>query len=285
MQPTLVGIAGFPDGGSLNGATFAAFDTATAQDLFLDGEDAYNDVWVTAEDGVSQEELRDAVEPVLPDGIEAVTGDAAADEAASDLLEAISFITTFLLIFAGIALVVGAFLIVNTFSILVAQRSRELALLRALGASRRQVTRSVLLEAFVLGRPRLDDRARARRAARDAAARAVRAVRPRPVGAAADLLPADRRGVVRRRGRGHHGRGLPAGPADVADRAGAGHARRHRAAGVVAAPTAAARRRRSAWSAPCLLALGLFTDVPRAGWFVGAGILLDAARRQPRRAR
>ena len=63
MQPTLVGIAGFPDGGSLNGATFAAFDTATAQDLFLDGEDAFNDVWVTAEDGVSQQELRDAVEP------------------------------------------------------------------------------------------------------------------------------------------------------------------------------------------------------------------------------
>ena len=62
-----------------------------------------------------------------------------------------SFLTTFLLIFAGISLVVGAFLIVNTFSILVAQRSRELALLRALGASKKQVTRSVLLEALVLG--------------------------------------------------------------------------------------------------------------------------------------
>ena len=72
-------------------------------------------------------------------------------EAASDLLEAISFITTFLLIFAGISLVVGAFLIINTFSILVAQRSRELALLRALGASKRQVMWSVQLEAFVLG--------------------------------------------------------------------------------------------------------------------------------------
>src|SRR5690606_25675020 len=67
------------------------------------------------------------------------------------LLKAVSFLTTFLLIFAGISLVVGAFLIVNTFSILVAQRSRELALFRALGASRRQVTSSVLLEAFVLG--------------------------------------------------------------------------------------------------------------------------------------
>ena len=89
--------------------------------------------------------------PPLPDGFEAVTGDKAADDAASDLVEAISFISTFLLIFAGISLVVGSFLIVNTFSILVAQRSRELALLRAIGASRRQVTRSVLFEAVVLG--------------------------------------------------------------------------------------------------------------------------------------
>ncbi|WP_426246101.1 ABC transporter permease [Nocardioides sp. LHG3406-4] len=151
LNPVLVGIADFEQGGSLNGATYAAFDTRTAQQVFLGGEDAYTDLWVTAEDGVSQEELRDAVAPRLPDGLEAVTGDVAADENASDLVEAISFLTTFLLIFAGIALVVGAFLIVNTFSILVAQRSRELALLRALGASRRQVTGSVLLESFVLG--------------------------------------------------------------------------------------------------------------------------------------
>ena len=150
LTPTLVGIATFADGGSTNGATLTIFDTKTAQDLFLDGKDAFNDAWVTA-DGVSQEELRDDVARVLPDGYEAVTGDAAADEAASDLMKAISFISTFLLIFAGISLVVGSFLIVNTFSILVAQRSRELALLRALGASRRQVTRSVLFEALVLG--------------------------------------------------------------------------------------------------------------------------------------
>ena len=151
LTPKLVGILDFPEGGSLNGATFAAFDTPTAQDLFLEGEDAYTDIWVTADDGVSQTELRDAVSERLPDGTEAVTGDTAADEAASDLLEAISFLRTFLLIFAGISLVVGAFLIVNTFSILVAQRSRELALLRALGASKRQVTRSVLFEAFLVG--------------------------------------------------------------------------------------------------------------------------------------
>jgi putative ABC transport system permease protein len=151
LTPRLVGIADFEHGGSLNGASLSIFDTPTAQDLFLDGKDAYTDVWVTAKDGVSQEELRDQVAAQLPQDVEAVTGDDAADESASELLKAITFLTTFLLIFAGIALVVGAFLIVNTFSILVAQRSRELALLRALGASKRQVTWSVQLEAFVLG--------------------------------------------------------------------------------------------------------------------------------------
>ena len=151
LQPRLVGIADFPGGGSLNGATAAIFDTASAQKLFLDGRDAFNDAWVTAKPGVSEQDLRDQVAKVLPKGVEAVTGDKAADQAASALLKAISFLTVFLLVFAAIALVVGSFLIVNTFSMLVAQRSRELALFRALGASRRQVTRSVLFEAFVVG--------------------------------------------------------------------------------------------------------------------------------------
>jgi len=151
VQPTLVGLAGFREGGSLNGATYAAFDTPTAQDLFLDGQDAFNVIWVTARDGVSQKELTKQAKAVLPDGYEAVTGDAAAKESAGPLLEGIDFLTTFLLIFAGIALVVSSYIIVNTFSILVAQRSRELALLRALGASKRQVIRSVQLEAFAVG--------------------------------------------------------------------------------------------------------------------------------------
>jgi putative ABC transport system permease protein len=151
LQPEVVGLVDFADGGSLNGATLTVFDTDSAQQLFLDGKDAYTDVWVTAEDGTSQTELRDQVAEVLPDDLEAITGDDAADESGNQLLEAVSFITTFLLIFAGIALVVGAFLIANTFSILVAQRSRELALLRALGASQRQVIRSVLAEAAVVG--------------------------------------------------------------------------------------------------------------------------------------
>lgn len=151
LTPTLVGIADFTDGGSLNGASVTVFDTPTAQQLFLKGEDAFTDIWITAADGTSQEELRDTVLAALPEALEAVTGDEASEETASVLREAIGFIQTFLLVFAAISLVVGSFLIVNTFSILVAQRSRELALLRALGASRGQVLRSVLAEAFVLG--------------------------------------------------------------------------------------------------------------------------------------
>ncbi|MCW2853896.1 MAG: hypothetical protein JWM84_3560, partial [Nocardioides sp.] len=115
------------------------------------GRDEFDTIWVTREDGVSQEELRAEVAALLPAGYEAVTGDAEAKEQADLLLDAISFLTIFLLIFAGISLVVGTYIIVNTFSILVAQRSRELALLRALGASKRQVVRSVQLEALVLG--------------------------------------------------------------------------------------------------------------------------------------
>lgn len=149
IRATLVGIATM-DGG-LAGASLSIFDTDEARRLFMEGKDTYTDIWVTAADGTTQAELRDAVAAQLPPGVEAVTGDSAAKAAASDVQEALGFITTFLLIFAGVALVVGSFLIINTFSILVAQRSRELALFRALGSTRRQVARSVLFEATVIG--------------------------------------------------------------------------------------------------------------------------------------
>ena len=149
--PELVGLAGFRDGASLNGATILIWETRAAQKLFHDGKRVYDSVWLSTAPGVSQNELKAAVTPLLPKGYDAQTGDASAKRAATVLLDVLSFITTFLLVVAGIALVVGSFLIVNTFSMLVAQRSRELALLRALGASRRQVTTSVLVEAFVIG--------------------------------------------------------------------------------------------------------------------------------------
>jgi len=150
LKANMVGIGKF-GGGGLAGASLTTFDLKTAQQLFEGGKDVYNGIWVTAKDGVSQAELRDRVKPLLPVGAEAVTGDKAADESASAINQSLSFISTFLLVFAGVSLVVGTFLIINTFSILVAQRSRELALFRALGASRRQVSRSVLFEALVIG--------------------------------------------------------------------------------------------------------------------------------------
>jgi putative ABC transport system permease protein len=150
FEATLVGYAEFT-GGGLAGASLVFFDTRTAQDLFLSGKDAYTSIGLTAEDGVSQQQLVDAVRPLLPKEAEAITGKKAADEIKSIVNTVLGFLNTFLLIFAAIALVVGTFLIINTFSILVAQRSRELALLRALGASRPQVTRSVLVEAATVG--------------------------------------------------------------------------------------------------------------------------------------
>ncbi|MEO8518629.1 MAG: FtsX-like permease family protein [Dermatophilaceae bacterium] len=150
VKATMVGVVKF-GGGGIVGATLTTFDIRTAQQLFQGGKDVYNDIWVTARNGVSQSELRDRVQAALPPGVEALTGDKAADEAASQIDKALSFISTFLLVFAGVSLVVGSFLIINTFSILVAQRSRELALFRALGASRRQIARSVLFEALVVG--------------------------------------------------------------------------------------------------------------------------------------
>lgn len=150
VSATLVGYAEFA-GGGLAGATMVFFDTHTAQDLFLGGKDAYTSIELTAEDGISQQQLVDNVRPLLPGDAEAITGQQQADEFKSIVDTVLGYLNTFLLVFAAIALVVGSFLIVNTFSILVAQRSRELAILRALGATRRQVARSVLAEAIMVG--------------------------------------------------------------------------------------------------------------------------------------
>ncbi|MEQ6899608.1 FtsX-like permease family protein [Nocardioides sp. YIM 152588] len=146
---TLVGTGEF-NGGGTAGATLMVFSTQGAQDLFLEGRDEYNQITLTAAEGVTQEELVAAADTVVPGGWEAVTGDQVADESQQAIGQFLDIISTFLLVFAIIAVIVGGFIIVNTFTILVAQRSRELALLRALGAARRQVTTSVLLEAVVL---------------------------------------------------------------------------------------------------------------------------------------
>lgn len=147
----LVGTAEFTGGGSLAGATLVFFDTETAQEIFLGGENVFNTVAVTGEENISNQQLANAVEEVIPDNLEAITGEESAEEVQEVIGIALGFVNTFLLIFAAISLVVGTFLIINTFAILVAQRSKELALLRALGASRKQITRSVLFEALAIG--------------------------------------------------------------------------------------------------------------------------------------
>ena len=147
----VAGIMRYADGkASLGGETYVMFTTGTAQRV-LDVPGQYTDIQVAARDGVSQAELRDRVAAALPAGTEAITGQQFADEQASDIKQGLGFFNTFLLVFAGVALFVGAFIIFNTFSILIAQRTRELALMRALGASRRQVTRSVLFESVLVG--------------------------------------------------------------------------------------------------------------------------------------
>ena len=111
----------------------------------------FDEIAVKAKEGVARPELVAQLQRVLPQGIEAVTSDVAAEQQAGDVKEALGFFNVFLLAFAAVSLFVGSFIIFNTFTIIVAQRLRELALLRALGASRKQVTRSVLAEALIVG--------------------------------------------------------------------------------------------------------------------------------------
>ncbi|HEY9437429.1 MAG TPA: ABC transporter permease [Streptomyces sp.] len=146
----LVGVFTTEDGAVNAGGSLVLFDTPAAQTLYLrPGE--FQDVTITAEAGASDKRLLDAVKPLLPENADAQTGAVLADRQAKQIEDGLKNLNTMLLAFAAIALFVGVFLIANTFTMLVAQRTRELALMRAVGASRRQVKRSVLLEAGVVG--------------------------------------------------------------------------------------------------------------------------------------
>jgi len=147
---TLVGTVGFGDNDSILGATLAGFDLHTAQ-LVLGKPGQVDEVDVRAEPGVGAAELRSRIAEVLPAGTEAVTGEQAADEGVEQTREALGIFTTVLLVFAGVALLVGSFVIWNTFNVLVAQRRRTVALMRAVGATRRQVLGGVLVEAALVG--------------------------------------------------------------------------------------------------------------------------------------
>jgi putative ABC transport system permease protein len=149
-QFTVVGVSTMDRGDNLAGATLAEFEPRTAQEV-LDLEGSYTSINVWAEDGVDHDALVDRLETALPAGLGAITAAAWADELMASIDEALGFFTTMFGIFAAVALVVGAFIIANTFSITVLQRTREFALLRSLGASRRQVVGSVVGEAVVVG--------------------------------------------------------------------------------------------------------------------------------------
>ena len=146
---TVTGLARFGGVDSIGGATIAVFDIPTARTVL--GKTGFDAIQVATKPGVSQAQVQREIAPLLPAAAEIKTGDEQAQSDKAVISEAITFIRGFLLAFGGIALFVGAFVIFNTLSITVAQRSRELATLRTLGASRRQVLRSVIAEAGIIG--------------------------------------------------------------------------------------------------------------------------------------
>ncbi len=156
-EATLTGIVDM--GASMAGASIVFFDEPTAAAAFApDG--TVSTISVLAEDGVGEQELADRITAALDSSadaatgtspVEVVTGESVRDEAREDIASQLGFIETFLLVFAGISLFVGGFIIANTFAMTVRQRQRELALLRAVGASPLQVFASILVQAAVIG--------------------------------------------------------------------------------------------------------------------------------------
>jgi putative ABC transport system permease protein len=147
---TIVGIVKFAGSQSFGGAGIAILTLPEAQRI-TDEQGRYGQIKVAAVSGVGPATLRDRIRAVLPRTVTVRTGEQQAAKETSDLEENLGFLRTFLLIFAYVALFVGAFIIFNTFSITVAQRTREFGLLRTLGASRRQILRAVVFEGVLLG--------------------------------------------------------------------------------------------------------------------------------------
>jgi putative ABC transport system permease protein len=147
---TIAGIVKFADVSSLGGATMAVFSLPTAQQLFHK-QGRYDTIDVAAAHGVTPRQLVSEIRPLLPANAQVKTGQQQAQQATKDTSGFLNIFQDFLLAFGGVALFVGSFVIANTLSITIAQRTRELATMRTLGATGRQVLRSVLLEALVIG--------------------------------------------------------------------------------------------------------------------------------------
>jgi putative ABC transport system permease protein len=147
---TISGVATFGDADNLLGATLTVFDFETAQRVF-DADGKVTSIAIVLEPGTDSLIVQAQIAPLLPEEVEAVTGDQQTEDDLAEVDEGVGFINTILLVIAGVAVFVGAYLIQNTFRIIVAQRTRELALLRAVGATARQVTRMVTVEALIVG--------------------------------------------------------------------------------------------------------------------------------------
>ncbi|WP_432877655.1 ABC transporter permease [Kribbella sp. CA-245084] len=144
------GLVEFGAVSSIGGATLAGFDLGTAQRIF-DKPGKLDQILIAAKSGTGTQQLIDAVNRILPAGTQVRSAEDQAAEDAAGTTEFLNFLQTFLLVFAAIALFVGSFVIANSLSITIAQRTREFATLRTLGASRRQILGTVVLEALVTG--------------------------------------------------------------------------------------------------------------------------------------
>ncbi len=144
------GIVQFSSGLTIGGATLAGFDLPTAQRLFKK-VGRLDEIAVAAKPGVPDAKLLREIEEILPSGAQVKTGSQQAQSDSEETSEFISFLQGFLLAFGGIALFVGSFVIANSLSITIAQRTREFATLRTIGATNRQILGSVMVEALVVG--------------------------------------------------------------------------------------------------------------------------------------
>jgi putative ABC transport system permease protein len=150
QQMQISGLVKFGSASSLGGATLAGFVLPTAQRL-LGKVGKLDEIRASAKPGTSPERLVEQIRPVLPPNTQVRTGAQQAQKDSSSTASFLSFLNTFLLVFAGVALFVGSFVIANSLSITIAQRTREFGTLRTLGATRRQVRQSILIESLVVG--------------------------------------------------------------------------------------------------------------------------------------
>ena len=149
-QLRISGLVKFGSASSLGGATLAGLQLATAQRL-LGEVGKLDEIRAGAKSGTSPQQLVNQIKPILPRDAQVRTGAQQAQQDSSSITSFLSFLKTFLLVFAGVALFVGSFVIANSLSITIAQRTREFGTLRTLGASRRQIRRAILIESFVIG--------------------------------------------------------------------------------------------------------------------------------------